>query len=195
MARWRRGATQEDTAAVPGQRSEPALPPDAGRDDMNRTPDAPAEETAPQPVPENTAAARRVAPESEAERTVPEAERPAAEPAPGKAAKPADHKLRHTRLSGTWAAVIGSTIVLLLLLIFILQNQHTVDVSYFGASGHLPLGVALLLAAVAGILLTALAGSARIMQLRATARKHRRADHKVAKAEAKEAKAAAKARR
>ncbi|MEU9464515.1 hypothetical protein ACGFN1_25695 [Streptomyces sp. NPDC048685] len=44
----------------------------------------------------------------------------------------------------------------------------------------------LLLAAVAGILLTALAGSAVIMQLRATARKHRRARHRVVKAEAKD---------
>ncbi|BDM70106.1 hypothetical protein HEK616_35930 [Streptomyces nigrescens] len=47
------------------------------------------------------------------------------------------------------------------------------DVSYFGAHGHVPLRVALLLAAVAGILLTAPAGRAQIMQLRATARKHR----------------------
>jgi lipopolysaccharide assembly protein A len=89
-----------------------------------------------------------------------------------------DHKIRHTRLSGTWAAVIAFGIVLLLLLIFILQNQNKVQVSYFGAHGHLPLGVSLLLAAVAGILLVALAGSARIMQLRATARKHRRAHEK-----------------
>jgi uncharacterized integral membrane protein len=78
--------------------------------------------------------------------------------------------------------VTGFGIVLLLLLIFIVQNQNTVEVSYFGAHGHLPLGAALLLAAVAGILLVALAGSARIMQLRATARKHRRADMKAAEA-------------
>ncbi|MER5527989.1 hypothetical protein ABT075_25945 [Streptomyces sp. NPDC002677] len=45
---------------------------------------------------------------------------------------------------------------------------------------------------MAGILLTALAGSAQIMQLRATARKHRRAHHRVAKAEAKDS---SKARR
>jgi uncharacterized integral membrane protein len=42
----------------------------------------------------------------------------------------------------------------------------------------MPLGVSLLLAAVAGILLVALAGSARMMQLRATARRHRRAHEK-----------------
>jgi uncharacterized integral membrane protein len=67
-------------------------------------------------------------------------------------------------------------VILVLLLIFILQNGYTVEISYFGAHGHLPLGVALLLAAVSGILLVSLAGSARIMQLRATARKHRRTD-------------------
>ncbi|MFF8314526.1 hypothetical protein ACWGLP_05935 [Streptomyces lydicus] len=46
--------------------------------------------------------------------------------------------------------------------------------------------MALLLAAVAGILLSALAGSARIMPLRAAARKHRRADHRAVKAGAKD---------
>ncbi|GAA0901041.1 MULTISPECIES: LapA family protein [Streptomyces violaceusniger group] len=66
------------------------------------------------------------------------------------------------------------------------------DVSYFGAHGHVPLRVALLLAAVGGILLTGLAGSARIMQLRATARKHRRAHHRAVKAGAKDS---SKARR
>jgi len=66
--------------------------------------------------------------------------------------------------------------VLLLLLIFILQNSHTVDVSYFGAHGHLPLGIALLLSAVFGVLLVVLPGTARIIQLRIAARRHRRAD-------------------
>jgi uncharacterized integral membrane protein len=48
-------------------------------------------------------------------------------------------------------------------------------VSYMGAHGHLPLGVALLLAAVCGVLLVVLAGAARISQLRTVARRHRRA--------------------
>ncbi|MEW1775611.1 lipopolysaccharide assembly protein LapA domain-containing protein [Streptomyces sp. NPDC086777] len=66
------------------------------------------------------------------------------------------------------------------------------NVSYFGAHGHVPQRVALLLAEVAGILLSALAGSARIMQLRGAARKHRRASHRAVKAEAKDS---SKARR
>ncbi|MFD9632532.1 LapA family protein [Streptomyces violascens] len=59
------------------------------------------------------------------------------------------------------------------------------DVSCFGAHGHLPLRVVLLLAAVGGPL-TAPAGSARIMRLRVTARKHRRAGHRAVQAGAKD---------
>jgi uncharacterized integral membrane protein len=99
--------------------------------------------------------------------------------------KPQDHKIRHTRLSGAWAAVVAGGVVLILLLIFILQNSNTVQINYLGAHGHLGLGVGLLFAAVAGILLTALAGSARIMQLRSTARKHRRVDAKAAQPDTK----------
>lgn len=77
-------------------------------------------------------------------------------------------------------------VILLLLLIFILQNGTDVSVSYLGMHGHLPLGVALLLAAVCGVLLVVLAGTARIAQLRATARRHRRVDAKRVAAAAKE---------
>ena len=87
-----------------------------------------------------------------------------------------DHVIKHTRISGLWVAVAFFAVVLLLLLIFILQNGRTVDIAYFGAHGHLPLGVALLFAAVCGALLVVLAGVARMAQLRATARRHRRAD-------------------
>jgi len=66
-------------------------------------------------------------------------------------------------------------LILVLLLIFILQNGHRVDVSFLGAHGHLPLGVAMLLAAVGGILLVAIPGTGRIMQLRRTARRHGKA--------------------
>src|SRR5258708_29647952 len=43
---------------------------------------------------------------------------------------------------------------------------------------HLPLGVALLLAAVLGVLLVVIPGSGRIIQLRIVARRHRRLDTK-----------------
>lgn len=105
----------------------------------------------------------------------------ATSPAPsGQAAQP-DHILQRTRLSGVWAAVGCFTVILVLLLIFIVQNSRTVDVSYLGAHGHLSLGVAMLFAAACGALLVTFAGMARILQLRATARKHRRADRKAAR--------------
>jgi lipopolysaccharide assembly protein A len=86
------------------------------------------------------------------------------------------HKIKHTRISGLWFAVVFFAVVLLFLLIFILQNGRDVGISYLGAHGHLPLGVALLLSAVCGVLLTILAGAARIGQLRTVARRHRRSD-------------------
>ena len=89
-----------------------------------------------------------------------------------------EHKIKRTRISGLWVSVGFFSVVLLLLLIFILQNGTKVDISYMGAHGHLPLGVALLLAAVCGVLLVVLAGAARISQLRTVARRHRRADAK-----------------
>jgi uncharacterized integral membrane protein len=86
------------------------------------------------------------------------------------------HVVKRTRMGGLWLASGSFAVVLLLLLIFILENSKGVDVAYFGAHGHLPLGVALLLAAVLGILMVVIPGTARIIQLRLTARRHRRTD-------------------
>lgn len=68
-----------------------------------------------------------------------------------------------------WAATVAALVVLSLLIVFILQNQDLVQVQYLGLSGSLPLGVALFIAAVAGGLLVAIAGAARIIQLRRAA--------------------------
>jgi lipopolysaccharide assembly protein A len=113
---------------------------------------------------------------------------PPQQAAPPAAAPPPlpQHRIKRTRTSGIWVAVGFFAVVLLLLLIFILQNGTQVSVSYLGLHGHLPLGVALLLAAVCGVLLVVLAGTARIGQLRATARRHRKVDAKRAAAAAKE---------
>jgi len=80
-----------------------------------------------------------------------------------------------TRAGGLWVAAVVFAAVLLLLLIFVLENGQRAEVSFFGAHGHLPMGVALLLAAVFGILLVALPGTARILQLRMLG--HRRRSH------------------
>jgi uncharacterized integral membrane protein len=92
------------------------------------------------------------------------------------------HRIRRTRTGGIWVAAALFALILLLLLIFILENGQRVSVSYFGAHGHLPLGVALLLAAVLGVLLVVIPGTGRIVQLRITAHRHRRVDAKQAAA-------------
>jgi uncharacterized integral membrane protein len=89
---------------------------------------------------------------------------------------PAQHVVKRTRVGGVWVASALFAVVLLLLLIFILENGQRVDIGYFGAHGHLPLGVALLLAAVLGVLLVVIPGTGRIIQLRLLARRHRRLD-------------------
>jgi uncharacterized integral membrane protein len=66
---------------------------------------------------------------------------------------------------------MAGTMILVLLLVFILENTQRAKVTYFGASGHLPLGVALLFAAVAGALLVGIVGTARILQLRKRVRR------------------------
>jgi lipopolysaccharide assembly protein A len=106
----------------------------------------------------------------------PATQAPQADAPPTAPGQPPHHKIKHTRISGLWFAVVFFAVVLLFLLIFILQNGREVGISYLGAHGHLPLGVALLLAAVCGVLLVILAGVARMAQLRSVARKHRRAD-------------------
>ena len=71
-----------------------------------------------------------------------------------------------TRISGTWAGIIVGALVLVLLLVFVLQNTKAVKVSFFTANGDIPLGVALIFAAIGGVLLAAVAASLRIIQIR-----------------------------
>ncbi|MGW0522751.1 LapA family protein [Crossiella sp. NPDC003009] len=78
---------------------------------------------------------------------------------------------KRNRLGGLWTVFVVAAVVLLLLLVFILENGQDVQISYFGVAGTLPLGVALLLAAILGVLLVAVPGYARIIQLRRSAKR------------------------
>ena len=84
---------------------------------------------------------------------------------------PAPGKVRRSRTGVVWVGLIFAALVLLFLLVFILQNDAPVQISFFALEGVLPSGVALLLAAIAGILLGAIPGSLRIFQLRRAARR------------------------
>ncbi|MDQ7906231.1 lipopolysaccharide assembly protein LapA domain-containing protein [Phytohabitans sp. ZYX-F-186] len=80
-----------------------------------------------------------------------------------------------SRAGGAWVGLVLGAVVLILLLIFVLQNLQDVRVSFISGDSTVPLGVALLLAAVAGALVVAVPGSARILQLRRAHRTARRA--------------------
>nr|WP_312865169.1 lipopolysaccharide assembly protein LapA domain-containing protein [Saccharothrix tamanrassetensis] len=80
-------------------------------------------------------------------------------------------KPRPTRISGTWVAVLASIVVLIILLVFILQNLTGATIHFLGIATTLPLGVAMLFAAIGGAVVVALVGAARILQLRRQAKR------------------------
>lgn len=92
---------------------------------------------------------------------------------PGKPAKPTEplEQPKFTRAAALWSALIMGFLVLIVLLIFIAQNTMSAEFAFLGWHWSLPLGVAILGAAVAGGLLTVAAGTARIYQLRRAAKK------------------------
>ena len=67
--------------------------------------------------------------------------------------------------AGMWVALISGAIILILLLVFVIQNNHTTTFTYFTWEFTLPLGVAMLLAAIAGVLIAGLIGSVRMFVL------------------------------
>lgn len=84
---------------------------------------------------------------------------------------PKGDPLRRSRTSGAFVALVLLGLLLVLLIIFIAQNTQKVHVSFLGWDGTTPLAVALLIAAVGGILVTAFAGLLRIWQLRRRVRR------------------------
>lgn len=81
-----------------------------------------------------------------------------------------------TRASAAWVATAAALLLLVLLIVFMLQNSTRVAVHFLSLSGSIPLGMALLIAAVGGGVVVAIAGIARVTQLRMNARRARRAD-------------------
>ena len=97
---------------------------------------------------------------------------PAPPPPPETGTAPATSSAKHvsevkfTRAAALWSSLIFGFLILIVLLIFIAQNTDSASFTFFGWHWTLPLGVAILLAAVSGGLITVLAGAARIFQLR-----------------------------
>lgn len=95
-------------------------------------------------------------------------------PSSGDVAAPATGAPRFTRASAVWVATGAALLLLILLIVFMLQNSTKVDVTFLGMTGTISLGLAMLIAAVGGGVVVAIAGVARVTQLRMNARRTRR---------------------
>jgi lipopolysaccharide assembly protein A len=93
---------------------------------------------------------------------------------PPQAAAPLRRRRLRTSVSSARTALIVGFLALIVLVIFIIQNADAVKISFLGAQVRISLAVALLIAAIAGALVMATAGTARIAQLRMVMRRDRR---------------------
>jgi uncharacterized integral membrane protein len=84
-------------------------------------------------------------------------------------------RVERTRTSSTWVAIAIALVFLILLIVFIAQNNRRVPLHFFGLSGRPSEALALVVAAVAGAALVLAVGAARIAQLRLGGRRHNRA--------------------
>ncbi|WP_412537978.1 lipopolysaccharide assembly protein LapA domain-containing protein [Longispora sp. K20-0274] len=73
-------------------------------------------------------------------------------------------------MSAAWFAVCSAAVALVVLIVFMLQNTSKVEVTFLWLHGTLALALALLIAAVAGAVITAVIGVARLTQLRRASR-------------------------
>lgn len=88
--------------------------------------------------------------------------------------KAQDKKVSSSIATGAWAAIIVGAIALIVLLVFIVQNQQPVQLVFFNLSWEFPIGVGMLLAAILGALLMACIALIRMFQLRFQVSRQRR---------------------
>ncbi|WP_408925582.1 lipopolysaccharide assembly LapA domain-containing protein [Corynebacterium sp. YSMAA1_1_F7] len=78
-----------------------------------------------------------------------------------------EHREVKKSLAGaTWVGLIVGVLLLIVLLVFILQNQESAELQLFAWTMTFPIGVGMLIAAIVGALIMALVGGVRIVQLR-----------------------------
>jgi putative membrane protein len=82
-------------------------------------------------------------------------------------------RVPRTRTGAAWLGICTAAVVLVVVIVFMLQNTGSVEITFLWMHGSVPLALALLTAGV-GVAITAMAvGEARIGQLRRVARRHR----------------------
>ena len=80
-------------------------------------------------------------------------------------------KVPFTKTAAAWWALIAGVLILIVLLIFIAQNLEPTTIRFLGWQWNVSRGIAFLVAAICGSLITVLAGAARMIQLRRVAKK------------------------
>ena len=114
-------------------------------------------------------------PEDTADSTVPEGAVPVQAPAaaPEVPVAPRERAVPRTRWGAAWAGICAAALAMVALIVFMLQNTRSVEVTFLWMHGTLPLALALLIAAVGAAILTMVFGAGRITQLRLLARRRR----------------------
>ena len=100
---------------------------------------------------------------------------PAVSARDGEKAQPPRSHIPWTRISAAWTFVTIAIVILVMVLVFILENLHPIDAAFFGVHWRIPLGLDLLLAALLGATVVVVVGAARTLQLRLLARRNMRA--------------------
>jgi uncharacterized integral membrane protein len=80
-------------------------------------------------------------------------------------------RVQRGKLSAAWTGAVVAALLLIALIVFIAQNSEPVTIHFLGFSGRISLALALLIASVGSVLLVAIPGSLRIIQLRRALKK------------------------
>ncbi|HEX5997216.1 MAG TPA: lipopolysaccharide assembly protein LapA domain-containing protein [Jiangellales bacterium] len=81
-------------------------------------------------------------------------------------------RVPRTRTGAAWLGICTAAAAFVVLIVFMLQNTRSVEVTFLWMHGSVPLALALLVAGVGVAILAMAVGVARIGQLRRLARRH-----------------------
>jgi uncharacterized integral membrane protein len=90
---------------------------------------------------------------------------------PGPSAMPPTARVPHTRTGAAWLGICTAAVAFVVLIVFMLQNTRSVEVSFLWMHGSAPLALALFVAGVGAAILVMAVGVARIGQLRRLSRR------------------------
>jgi uncharacterized integral membrane protein len=79
---------------------------------------------------------------------------------------PTTSRVQRTRIGVAWFGICAAALAFVALIIFILQNTRSVEITFLWMHGTLPLALALLIAGVGVTILAMVVGTARIIQMR-----------------------------